>query len=298
MVDSARDITTKEIIEAEQLWDIETVDKERYRCVGCGTPVWPASYKRDINKKRPYFTLGASGAHIESCDVDGEEEVVKRAKSERVGTPEGFPLPYPNKLVLTDERPVVGGDGGSQTPSEGGRRRSRGDGSRTPRAHHGHTVKTIRPIAKAFIKYPCDRESLPLQVPDCEGNTFATVFWRLGKIMAFRESTHLYYAPLHWKAPTKTDTHMEWQLDAGDWDKENNRRGEAYRVRVDWANWSATQRNTLLHEIEVARDQAKDSGGAVKAWLFCVGIQDSKDPTLLVVSRYQTICCIEGPRSI
>ena len=67
-MDSARDITTNEIIEAEQLWEIEFVDKERYRCIGCGTQLWPASYKRDINKKRPYFTLGVSGTHIEPPD--------------------------------------------------------------------------------------------------------------------------------------------------------------------------------------------------------------------------------------
>jgi hypothetical protein len=297
-MDSARDIKTNEIIEAEQLWDLEFVDKERYRCIGYGTLVWPASYKRDINKKRPYFTLGVSGTHVKPCDIDGEEEVIKRAKAEKIGTPEGFPLPYPNKLVLTDERPVIDGHGGEPVQGDGGRSRSRGDGSRTPRANHGHTVKTIRPIAKAYMKYPLDRESLPLQVPDCEGNTFATVFWRLGKIMAFRQPTHLYYAPLHWKAPTKADSYMEWQLNAGNWDKENNRRGDAYRMRVEWTGWSVTQRNTLLHEIEVSREKAKHSTGAVEAWLFFIGTQDSDDPTQIIVNRYQTICCIEGPRSI
>ena len=157
-MDSARDITTNEIIEAEQLWEIEFVDKERYRCIGCGTQLWPASYKRDINKKRPYFTLGVSSTHIEPCDIDGEEEVIKRAKSERLGTPDGFPLPYPNKLVLSDERPVVIQVGGQQTQSGGERRQTRGDGNSGQRANHGHTVKTIRPIAKAFMKYLHDRE--------------------------------------------------------------------------------------------------------------------------------------------
>jgi hypothetical protein len=297
-MDSARDITSQEIIDAEQLWEFEVIDKERYVCLGCGTQVWPASYKKDINKKRPYFTLGPSGAHIDPCDIDGEEDIVKRAKSEGLSTPEGFPLPYPNRLVLTDDRPVVNplGVDGDGTVSGN---RSRGDTeNRTPRANHGHTVKTIRPIAKAFIKFPIDREFLSLQIPGCEGDTFASVFWRLGKILALRNPTHMYFAPLHWKAPSKTDTHMEWQLNAGDWDTLNNRRGTAYRVRIDWVHWSTTQRNTLLHEVEVARDKAKDSGGAVNAWLFFVGTQDETDPTLLVVNRYQLICCIEGPKQI
>jgi hypothetical protein len=297
-MDSARDTVTNEIVEAEQLWELEAVDKERYACIGCRTQVWPASYKRDINKKRPYFTLGATGAHIEPCDIDGEEELVKRAKVQRLGTPEGFPLPYPNKLVLSDERPVVSPSGGELAPDGVRRNQSRGDNSRSQRANHGHTVKTIRPIAKAFIKYPHDRETLPLQVPDCEGSSFASVFWRLGKLMQLRSPTHLYHAPLHWKAPSKSDGHIEWQLNAGDWDTVNNRRGTSYRVRVDWTDWSSTQRNTLLHEVEVARDKAKDSGGAINAWLFFVGTQDAYDPTLLVVSRYQLICCIEGPKQI
>lgn len=297
-MDSARDTVTNEIVEAEQLWELEAVDKERYACIGCGTQIWPASYKRDINKKRPYFTLGATGAHIEPCDIDGEEDIVKRAKVQRLGTPEGFPLPYPNKLVLSDDRPVVSPSGGELSTDGVRRNQSRGDNSRSQRANHGHTVKTIRPIAKAFIKYPHDRETLPLQVPDCEGSSFASVFWRLGKLMQLRSPTHLYYAPLHWKAPSKSDAHIEWQLNAGDWDTVNNRRGTSYRVRVDWNVWSSTQRNTLLHEVEVARDKAKDSGGAINAWLFFVGTQDADDPTLLVVSRYQLVCCIEGPKQI
>lgn len=296
-MDSARDTFSQEIIEAEQLWEIEVVDKDRYVCIGCGTQVWPASYKKDINKKRPYFTLGPNGAHIPPCDIDGEEEIVKRAKSQQLGTPEGFPLPYPNKLVLTDERPVEKIQDGSGNAILGSSRTSTAN-NRTNRLNHGHTVKTIRPIAKAYIRYPNDRESLPLQVPECGGNTFATVFWRLGRILNFRNPTHLYYAPLHWKAPLKTDTHVEWQLNAGDWDAQNRRRGTMYRVKVDWETWSATQRTTLLHEVEVARDKAKNGGGAVNAWLFFVGIQDANDPTLLVVSRYQLICCIEGPQRI
>jgi hypothetical protein len=297
-MDSARDVTTNEIIEAEQLWEIEFVDKERYRCIGCGTQIWPASYKRDINKKRPYFTLGASGAHVDPCDIDGEAEIVKRAKSGKLGNPEGFPLPYPNKLVLSDDRPVVNPVNGDHTPSSGERFHSRSDANSRPRANHGHTVKTIRPIAKAFMKYPHDREGLLLQIPGCEGNTFASVFWRLVKLMRFRSATHLYFAPLHWKAPKNSDTNIEWQLNAGDWDTVNNRRGASFRVRVDWSGWSVTQRNTMLHEVEVARAAAKSSSGSINAWLFFVGSQDDEDQTLLVVNRYQLICCIEGAKQI
>ncbi len=297
-MDSARDIATDEIIEAEALWEIASVDKERYRCVGCGTQVWPASYLRGINKKRPYFTLGVASEHFALCNIDGEEKFVKRAATQRIGSVEGFPLPFPNRLVLNDERPVVNRTGDVMHDGVDGRVRTRGDSTRGQRKNHGHTVKTIRPIAKTFMKFPHDRAFLQLQIQDCEGDTYLTVFWRLRELTQFHHPTHLYCAPLHWKQSTKTDTSIEWQLDAGDWDKVNNRRGTPYRVRVDWDQWSTTQRNTLLHEIEVAIDKAKGSNGAVKAWLFFVGKQDNQDQTLLVVNRYQLICCLEGSKSI
>ncbi|TAF99108.1 MAG: hypothetical protein EAZ43_16430 [Betaproteobacteria bacterium] len=297
-MDSAVDITTNEFIEAEHLWELPFVDKDRYRCIGCGTQIWPASYKRNINKRRPYFTLGASGAHISPCDIDGEEEIVKRAKLERIGTVDGFPLPFPNKLVLTDERPVVGQAGDEQPQDGAQRRRSRGDSSLGQRANHGHTVKTIRPIVKRFIQFPHDREGLPLEIKNCDGNTYAAVFWRLNRLMRFRNPVHLYFAPLHWKAPVKSDTYVEWQLSAGDWDVVNNRRRASYRVRVDWSEWSDTKRNTLLYEVELARDHAKDSGGLVNAWMFFVGEQDPQDQSLLVSNRHQLICCIEEAKRI
>lgn len=297
-MDIARDIVNNKIIEAEALWEIRDVDREHYRCVGCGIKIWPASYRREINKKRPYFTLGATGLHIDSCEINGEEALVNRAKSEKMGTQEGFPCPYPNKLVLTNNRPVVNPTGNAQLPEAGAPVHTIENVSRGNHTNHGHTVKTIWPIAKTFLKYPHDRDHLPLQVPNCDGKTFAAVFWRLGKLMRFRQPIHLYYAPLHWKAPTKTDTGIEWQLNAGDWDTVNNRRGISFRVRVDWTEWSMIQRNTLVHETEIIRGMAKESGGIMNAWLFFVGTQSNEDPTLLLVDKYQVICCIEGPKYI
>jgi hypothetical protein len=154
----------------------------------------------------------------------------------------------------------------------------------------------LRPIAKTYIKYPHDREHLPLQIPDSAGNTFATVFWRLGKLIAFRDPTHLYFASLQWMAPTETDSAIEWLLSAGDW--QDSRLLKPYRLRVDWHHWSDTQRNTLKHEVEFARNEAKKSNGAIKAWLFFVGTQDKSNPSLLIVNRYQLICCIEGSKFI
>ena len=54
-MDSAQDKITGEIVEAEQLWLIPEVDKDRYVCRGCGIKLTPAAYRPE-NVVRPYFT--------------------------------------------------------------------------------------------------------------------------------------------------------------------------------------------------------------------------------------------------
>ena len=179
-MDSARDRLTNGVVDAESLWELSEVQRDRYECHGCGAPVIPKSYEKGVNKKRPYFSVLPSQDHIDPCAVDGEKDFVARAQRTSIGLPDGFPLPFPNKLVITDERPVV--DAQAEAPAG----ESRSAGRSHPRdkndAYHGHTVKTLRPICRTYMKYPHDRARLPLSVPGCEGNTFDSVFWRLGKV--------------------------------------------------------------------------------------------------------------------
>ena len=94
------------------------------------------------------------------------EKLVTKAKSEKVGTPEGFPLPFPNRLRFDEERPVTAG-GDVPGAGEGvGRTRTRANGERGA-AHHDHTVKTIRPVWRVFMDFPNDRAQLPLEIPGC-----------------------------------------------------------------------------------------------------------------------------------
>ncbi len=291
-MDSARERVSGDTVDAESLWDLAVVEKDGYECHGCGVQVWPASYEKGVNKKRPYFSL-RTNKHITPCAIDGEEKYIARAQKTSIGSPEGFPLPFPNKLVLTDERPVVAQQLPQAHPSELGTKSKSPQGAKNDR-YHGHTVKTLRPICRTFMRFPNDHAQLPLSIPGCEGNSFDSVFWRLGKITKFRNPTHLYFAPLQWKAPHVGEAYAEWTLDAGDWDSTANRRGDCYRVRVNWATWTPRQRDALRYEIEVARNEVKGVTSGPKAWLFCVGTQDDTDPTLILVNKYQLICCLVG----
>lgn len=294
-MDSARDKRTGDIVDAEQLWDLEVVDKEAYECSGCGIQVFPASYRKNLNKRRPYFTP-MENKHIQPCGIDGVEKIVSRAQSEKVGAPDGFPVPFPNRLVLVDTRPVTVG---ANTPGadEGTKRlRTRTNGERVA-TYHGHTVNTIRPVCRIFMEFPHDRQRLPLEIPDCYGTTYATVFRGLGffGIETQKLSTRLFYAALRWSAPVETDSYIEWDLDAGERPNDQKQPTRFYKVRVMWGAWTDRQRNTLRDEIEIARNEVKGKAGQPeRAWLFFVGTQDVDDAALFVVDHYPFICCRVG----
>ncbi|MBJ3552722.1 hypothetical protein JGC42_03185, partial [Salmonella enterica subsp. enterica serovar Indiana] len=53
-MESARDKHTREIVEAEDLWLLDSVDTEGYVCWGCGITMHPAAWEKD-KKVRAYF---------------------------------------------------------------------------------------------------------------------------------------------------------------------------------------------------------------------------------------------------
>ncbi|OFA05656.1 hypothetical protein [Duganella sp. HH101] len=300
-MDTARNKNTYELVEAEELWSMTAVDSEAYICRGCPTQVFPASYDKSRNKKRPYFTLGPTNKHIE-CDIDGQEKVVKRGKKERVGTPEGFPLPFPNKLTLTDERPTQADLNGLPAGMAEGSPRSRGgnDGEGR-RRHHGHTVKTIRSMCRTFINFPKDREFLPLEIPGVPGDTYARVFSYLSgskKQVVLESPTRLFYAAIRWTVdPVISQAHCDLTLHAGEWDQEKGVHKLLSRLRVNWSDWSQSRRDTLIREFETTREEAREDAKEnklAKGWIFFVGTQDASDSSLFHADNRRLICCLSG----
>ena len=204
-MDSAREKRSCHIVEAESLWGLELVDVHGYECHGCGIPVYPASYERDSNKKRPYFSRRKQ-VHASDCEIDGRPALVQRAKTGRIGRAEGFPVPFPSRLVLEDQRPTEqASDNQELDPAARGRTRTRsGNGSGTGR-YHGHTVTTIRPMCRTFIDFPHDRAYLPASIPGCAGTTYAGLFHRLHSVRSFQPPIQLYYAPMRWSRPVTTN---------------------------------------------------------------------------------------------
>lgn len=299
-METARDSHTLEAVEAEELWSMVVVDSSRYICRGCTQQVFPASYDKAINKKRPYFRLGALKDHLMGCDVYGEDKIIKRAKKERVGTPEGFPMPFPNRLVLAENRPIERkGEGNSL---QDGRARTSGSpesSDATARKHHGHSVTTIRMICRTYMRYPNDRSYMRSQVPGVPGGTYLQVFKSVsGKPESLADQTRLFYAPIRWKEnPIIQEEYCELTLSAGEWDQTRGKYKSMYRVRVHWTSWSKVRRDTLIREYETTREEAKDqfrSEKSAKGWLFFVGTQDTIEPSIFNVSDHRLICSISG----
>lgn len=171
-METARDKNTNEIIDAEQLWILEAVDPLGYICRGCNAIVSPCSYRKE-NKKRPYFS--AKNGHKIDCDIDGNEELIKRAKKERVSTLDGFPAKFPDKLVLKETRMIiVTNSTNNKSSNQKQKPCSNADIIILPKSNRW-TAQTIRPICRTFLNYPYDRD-LPLHISDVNADTYQYVF--------------------------------------------------------------------------------------------------------------------------
>lgn len=293
-MDSALDKYTGAIVEAEDLWLVDYVDKSRYICRGCGATVTPASYMPH-NKVRPYFTHGRKSYEV-TCDVDGEVQLIARARTSRVTDPHGyFPGSVPDRLVLQDRRRVVAKafDDKIALPANRGVEVSQSRGASIEARNRRYTASTIRPICRTFVRYPFDRD-LPLHISGLAGDTYDRVFRQLKRdeITSYANE-HIFYAPIRWSKAIETNDHLDIILDFGGWG--NNSLVTPYRVRVSWGNWSTHMKNYTKNEIEVARREAITSsknGENKKGWLFFIGRQDDSDKGLFLVNDHHLICCL------
>lgn len=70
-----------------------------------------------------------------------------------------------------------------------------------------------------------------------------------------------------------------------------------YRVCVHWEGWSKSRKLALLTEYDATRVESKEQArtdSAAQGWLFFVGTQDRRDPSLFYVDHHQLICSMSG----
>jgi hypothetical protein len=296
-VESAMDIKTGQIVDGEQLWYLDSVDKDGYVCRGCSVKVNPVSFER-TNKKRPHFKELPSHPHQPWCDVEGEQKLIAQGKKKRLTSNDGaFPGSFPSKLELIDERVCI------DDSIISGNNHSRLDKSHHSSAVRGEvsvsrwTARTIRPICKTYMNFPLDRD-LELAVPGAYGRSYDEVIRRLSArdIVQYTKQ-HIFFAPLAWKSCQVNEEHLVISLGYGFW--ANNKLEQSYRVLVDIKNLSEAKKNSIIKEIEISQEEAKQAKISSnktkeKSWLFFYGKQLETQPTNFLVTDHRLICCLTG----
>lgn len=297
-METALDIVTNLLVDAEELWEFEgNVDKERYRCPGCGVKVKPSSFLRDENKKRPYFReLQKTDPHKDWCDISGEKDLKAKAKKQKVFN-ENSSLPsfIPTSLKLIDTRIKINDEGqdkslSSNSQKNNGRASTEGNGVRRSNG----TAQNIRRLCLCYINYPNDRD-LPLNLPNIGKSTYEKLFSHLpnNKIVAINTSRIL-LAPMQFSEPKISDTEIVIELSRGIWNDNFTKLIEKYTLIVDISNWSKAKKTMIKRELELVRRQAIHTNDKKKnkTWIFFLGEQDVHDQSKFHVKDHRLVCAI------
>lgn len=299
-MESARDKRTRDIVEAEDLWLLDSVDTEGYVCWGCGITMHPAAWEKD-KKVRAYFKKKRHIQHHHECDADAESTVIRQGQKASVrnilDSATGL---MPSGLKLIEKRPVVEPSfSGDESKSSSARSASSQSGEgNSPERQSRRQVNAIRNICRAFIRFPHDR-GMSLNVPGISGQIYMTVFKKLRNVVQPYPEPKIFYAPLLWNKFTENDENLIIPL-SGEWGEDESGKPKptrSYQIYIDWASWSKAKRTVVRKELEAARTEAieaKGKGLKDKAWVFFIGEQDTKNPEIFYVSDYRLICAIVG----
>lgn len=299
-MESARDKHTREIVEAEDLWLLDSVDTEGYVCWGCGITMHPAAWEKD-KKVRAYFKKKRHIQHHHECDADAESTVIRQGQKASVrNILDSAPGLMPSGLKLIEKRPVVEpGFSGDESKSSSTRSASSqsGEGNSSERQSR-RQVNAIRNICRAFIRFPHDR-GMSLNVPGISGQIYMTAFKKLRNEIQPYPEPKIFYAPLLWNKFTENDEKLIIPL-SGEWGEDESGKPKptrSYQTYIDWAGWSKAKRTVVRKELEAARTEAieaKGKGLKDKAWVFFIGEQSADNPEIFYVSDYRLICAIVG----
>lgn len=299
-MESARDKLTRKIIEAEMLWMLSDFDPKGYECWGCGIDMAPRSWRKE-NKMRPNFSKYPNQSHAENCDADAEEKIVNQGPGKKQSIKdklENTPGLSPSSLVLIEEREHIGGlvDPNNKTThssviSNSKHKESNDDANKKSR----RPANTIRPICRAFINFPYDR-NMSLNISGISGNNYIKIFKKLenNKIKQYEERK-IFYSSLQWKKITYNDELLIIPLTAGIWS--DNKPERTYQINVDWSTWSKAKKTMLLNELAAAQEeakQAKKENRKDKAWVFFIGEQDQINCDIFHLKDQRLICSIIG----
>ena len=281
-MDIARDKETLEIISAEDLWYMENVESDRYICVGCSIKAIPCSYRKFINKKRPYFRFDE--LHDDGCFIQKEIELAKSGKVKSIVKQEGFPMAYPNKLDLeTETKRISKTDSIANYPKD--QYRYEDKYSKCHSSSHNYTVKTIFPIVRRFLQFPYGRHNMALNIPGIEGNTYQDIIKSLPYEIVIFLKKKLRYGVLNRYRFRSHDKVLP--LKNGDWI--NKKPQKTYEVIIETTSWKDSKVKYIVKMIETAYQEAIEKQKDL--YVFFIGEQDKQAPHKFIVTDHRLIAC-------
>lgn len=297
-MDSAWDKDAQQKVYGEDLWALDEVNPSGYECWGCGIPLFPASYSKE-NIQRPHFRLYQKTFHRIPCDAEVEETIIVEGKKKSVREHlEKVPGLSPSRLTLVEKR-TLSNDGIASSEEDvrtgyNSHRGQKNDGKEKI-ATSRRPAQTLRPICKAFINFPFDR-NMSLKIPGVSGETYSTAFKKLpGNKLDTYEENKVFYSKLSWEKFLINDDELVLKLSPYDW-KESQPIGH-YHLKIDWSSWAKRTRTLISNELEASRKEAidaKKSGKKDEAWVFFLGQQDTSHPELFHLSDHRLVCVLVG----
>ena len=271
------------VLDQNNSWTAEEIRREFFfTCLACKVEMIPCAIGTNY-KKSPYFKKPKKIPHDLGCDISGYEKLLKRKVRKRVSTPEGFPVPYPSKLVFIEEI-VPSGEATSSKPKE-------------YKAEHNYTATLIRTLVKHFIAFPdpVDR-NLPLTVPVIGESTYGEIFQRVQYLDGYNfQDLKIYYGQLKYEDIKTTDTEIHLPI------KTNLRRDSQsidVSLEINISTLSQAHIKVIENDIQVCEKEYKKqkSKGKVnfEPWLFFFGKRENNNSFRfqLIKDDFRMLCCI------
>jgi hypothetical protein len=289
----ARHRETGHIHECYELASLHYADDGGWECPGCAVPLIPCAWNPNNQpKKAPYFRTEKGRPHKPDCFVHRFEDLAAKGRSRRISADGGFPVPYPNRIILAPRRVTtenlgsVGNDL-EVTAGIGGNLVVKSDIC----SPHNRTSRSIREACWFFTNFPYDRD-LPLRVDGCSGTRYDEIFVRIG-----RESEadigprRILYGEMRFRSePVLSGEQLTITL--LDQIIADGRKRER-KVMVQMAAWPQHLRDHLWQHVQDALGKASEAHGRndrrLRPWLFFVGAQESAKQELFQVRCYAAI---------
>ncbi|WP_075603784.1 hypothetical protein [Saccharicrinis aurantiacus] len=285
-MDIAYNTVIKRLVASEELWELEVVEKDIYSCPDCYVPLAPASYLR-TNKKRPYFRY--LKPHKIDCAYSENSSLIKTAQSKSISNKDGFPFPYPSKLIFENKNNQEAINNDTDVP-RANRSKKKSNEYGSGKTNHHRTVSTIKNIVRHYVCFPNDRH-VGLTVPyvSSEQTTYNSIFKNIWGGVLY-STNHIFFSKIYWTSPEITEEHISIRLTAGEW--EDGKQTKPCKLRININSLSSRQRALVLRELKTTKLEAMKNKASVNGYIFFLGKQDKNDRFLFHTDSHKLISCL------